>query len=625
MRYYEAVAILLLLVASFILGVYSGANHVSTYPVLASIMVVFFIIYSLPWMTGFLERSALSYATRKVLFMGRGVPTSLIRTQIILVESSILGLLLGIGYLVALGPRARSSITIPVILFSFIIIIIFSLVIVRLRGSLTISSRKTSVEVEFPFLLALMRALSETHLSLYDLLNIISESQALRAWSREVILAKRLSGTMGMSLLQTMSIIADTHPSKLVRDTFKRIVVVGNLAGTIRDVVSRTFSYVYGKLDMRLNALIDRLDLINGALMFGFMFIPILMATVAPLSHMTPVGVAGIVLMIEVPMVLLTYAILTAMYPSGFAAKPSTGINVLAILSITLVVAVTGVYLAPVIKYSLQPHTPSEYLLNPPSLGMSVEIYTLIVTLLLLPPTIVGEVLHRKLVLYSDLIKLTTDTAEVSASLGENFITLFTRESHRYGQKLRRLVKSIVESYQTPLFRKAVVARAPTLFHATFLETLLYALMIGAPATVLKGLTESYESLMRVWDKTRGVTRTLEGMIISLSGMMGFFIEYLYKMFYGFAQSIQQATQSGGSMMIGGAMTLLTINPSVFISLSALTSISVIIVSLFTGKTRGGSLIFGFRTALISFLLYQILEILVLHLVHGPSSLIAQH
>ena len=617
MKYYEALAVVFLLLASFIIGVQAGINKTNSYPILGLILLVFFLIYSFGWVTKALEKSALSYASKKILYMGRGVPTSLIRLQIILLEVGILGFMLGLGLIFALGPKARSNIFVPLVLFGFMAMIGISLVLIRLRGSLAIATRKTSVEVEFPFLLALMKALSATHLSLYDLLNIISESQALKAWAKEINLAKRLSGTMSISLLQAMALIADTHPSALVRDTFKRIVIVGNLAGTIRDVVDRTFSFVFDKLNMRLTSLVDKLDMINGLLMFGFMFMPIILATIAPLSNMSVIGVVGMVLIIEVPMSLLTYALLSAMYPSGFAAKPGATATALAIFSIIIIFILTGVYLAPIVSYSLEPHGRLEYITNPPQPGLRMEFLALGGILALLPPTILAEALYRKVSTYSKLIQVTTDAAEIAASLGENFITVFTRESYRYGDKIRKLVRSIVESYQTPLFRKALVAKAPTIFHATFLEALLYTLMVGAPAPVLNGLTEAYENLTRLWDKTKSVTRTLEGMIISLSAMLGFFIQYLYKMFYGFAQAIQQAMQAGGQYA-ASSMSLLSINPSIFLVLYALTSLSVIIVSLFTGKTRGGSLVFGFRTALLAFTLYQILSIIVVHFVKGP-------
>ena len=421
---------------------------------------------------------------------------------------------------------------------------------------------------------------------------------------------------MGLSLFQTISVISDTHPSKLVRDTFKRIVIVGNLSGTIRDVVERTFAFVYNKLDNRLNRLTDNLDMINGVLMFGFMFTPILMAIMAPLSRMSSVGISIMVMAIEVPTAILMYAVLTAVFPSGFAIKPSTGTTILATFSMLLVFVVTGIYVGPILSYSLSPHSQAEYLFNPPKPGMSIEVYTAIVTGLLFPPAIVGELLYRKVNLYSTLIKITTDVAEVSASLGENFITLFTRESHRYGKSARTLVRSIVEGYQTPIFRKVIVSKAPTIFHASFLETLLYTLMIGAPATVLKGLTESYESLTKIWDKTRSISRTVEGMILSLSGVLGFFLEYMHKIFMGFAQSIHSATRNGGATFISSVTNILSINPTVFVTLSAITSISIVVVSLMVGKTRGGSLIFGFRTALVAFLIYQTATILVIHMVN---------
>jgi len=617
MKYYEAPPIIILLLGSFIIGIVAGANHLNSYPILAAITLVFFVIYSFRWVSKAMESSALSYTSKNVLYMGRGIPSSFMRLQVILLELGILGFLLVLGYVVAIGTHFQRSFTLFAVIVSALSSIALSFVLIRLRGSLTISSRKTSVEVEFPFLLALMKALSSTHLSLYDLLNIISESNSLKAWAKEVQLAKRLSGTMSISLLQAMSIISDTHPSKLVRDTFKRIVVVGNLAGTIQSVVDRVFSFIYTKLNMRLESLVDRLDIINGMIMFGFLFIPIILATVAPLTHMSLLSIVGLVLVMEVPLAIFTYAILTALYPSGFSAKPSSVATAVAVFSIIVVFILSGLYLAPIISYGLASNKMLNYNTTPAP-GFNPIIYTIGVVIALLPPTIVAESLYRKVETYSSIIRLTTDVAEVSVSLGENFMTVLNRESYRYGSRVQRLVRTIVESYQTPLFRKAIITKAPTIFHASFLETLLYTLMIGAPSSVLKGLTEAYEGLTRLWEKTKSVTKTLEGMIISLSGMLGFFLEYLHKMFYGFAQTIQNATQNGNYYAFA-TLNLLSINPTTFVVLSVLTSVSIVMVSLFTGKTRGGSLLFGFRTALLSFLLYQIISMVVFNLVHTPG------
>ena len=617
MRYYEAVAVLFLIILSFAIGVDARTSNTSPYPLLVLVITSFFVVVAFGWLSTFIEKSALEEASRSILLLGRGFSTRTVRIQVIIMELGMIGVIAVLGMVIT--STRISPVKAGILLAGSILAIVIGALYTKIRNSMIISTRKTSVEVEFPFLLALMKTLSATHLGLYDLLNIIAESQALQAWAKEVRFAKRLATAMNISLFQAMSLIAEHHPSKLVRDTFKRIVVVGNLAGTVREVVSRTFSFIFDKLNMRLASLVDRLDIINGFLIFGFMFTPIILATVAPLSGMSVIGVIIATLAMEVPMSILTYALLSALYPSGFAAKPRILVIVIGIISLFIISILVGIHIAPIIQYSLEPHMNTEYITNPPRPGIRMEVLAIGGIIALLPPTILAEAMYRKILTYSKLIQITTDAAEIAASLGENFVTVFVRESHRYDKKIRRLVRSIVESYHTPLFRKAVVAKAPTIFHASFLEALLYTLQVGAPASVLKSLTESYENLTRLWDKTKSVTRTLEGMIISLSAVLGFFMQYLYKMFNSFAQSIQQAIEASGPY-VATSLQLLSINPSIFQVLYAIVGFSVIVVSLFAGKTRGGSLIFGFRTALISYTVYQILSIFVIHFVEGPVS-----
>ena len=620
MKYYEALAVAFLTISSFAIGIEAGASGAESYPILAMIIIVYFLIYSFGWISKYFEKSAVEYASKHLFVMGRGISTAVVRTQVILLEIGVLGLLLSSGLALALGMVGRENIVIPVLVLGFALLTVISLVLVRIRGGLSVSTRKTSVEVEFPFLLALMRTLAPTHLTLYDMVNIVAESGALRAWSREIRLAKRIAGAMNISLFQALTILSELHPSKTVRDTFKRIVVVGTLTGTVRDVVNRAFEYIFEKLNARMSSLVDKLDLINGSLLFGFMFIPILLTTIAPLSNMSALTVIGVILIIETPIGILTYALLTALYPSGFAVRAPTVVIAVSVASIAAVAVLTGIYLAPLIEFSLKPRTSISVLAAPqPQTGMSVEVYTVSVAFALLPAVLVTESLQRKLVLYSTVIRAATDAAEVAMSLGENFATVFQRESYRYGNSVARMAKTIIESYRTAVFRKAVVAKAPTTFHASFLEALLYALLYGAPAPVLKALTESYENMTKLWEKTRTVSRVVEGMIIALSAMLGFFLQYLYKMFASFAEGVYAAMKSGG-YYASTVTSLLSINPSVMLSISAVTGVSIILVSLFVGKTRGGSLVFGFRTALVSFLVYQAMAIIVQYFVASPLS-----
>lgn len=613
MRYYHAVAVTFLLLSSLIIGIVSRANNVEKLPMIPILLLFFMLVYIFDIVASRLERSAFEYAKKRLIYMGRGLPTRMVKIQVILIEIGVLGLVSIIAYLILKGARIDSGFMLPLLAVTFITIIVVSAFAVRLTGSLSVSSRKTNVEVEFPFLLALINTLSGTHLSLYDLLNIIEDSMALRAWSREVKLAKRLSLAMNVSLLQAMSVISDSHPSPLVRDVFKRIVVVGNLSGSIREVANRAFLYVNAKLQARLESLIDKLNIINGMLLFGFLFLPILIATISPLANLTPLHVAVVLLVVEAPLTILVYVLLTSIYPTGFSVKPPLYTVAVSALSLIGFLALTIITLLPIFQYYL---TPTTALLEgtSPNLLIPRALYFIIGLLLLVPPALMDIILYRKVSTYSKLIDVATDVAEISSAMGTNFVTLLTRESHRYGADFSRFVRRIVRSYQSPILRKLEVSKSPTIFHASFIEALLQALLLGSPPQVMASLTSSYEALKRAWEKAKSVSRTLELMIISMSAVLGFFITYIYKIFVGLANIIENANT--GALLFSGP-TLLNINPDVFISMIPLTGLTITTVAIFTGKSRGGSLIFGFRTALVAFALYAITVEAVDRLVKG--------
>jgi archaellum biogenesis protein FlaJ (TadC family) len=615
LRFYEAIAIIFLYILSFVFGIFAKVNHLNPHPFIATALLIFFLTYSFGWIYRYLEASSLRYATKKLLYMGRGIPRSLIKTQVVVLELSVIAIISIASYMVLAGPRIGFPPILPVVLAAFIATLGISLAIVRIRSAFTISSRKTSVEVELPFLLALMRALSETHLSLYDLLSIIEKSAALRAWAREIHLAKRMSAVMNVSLLQAIATLADTHPSATVRDIFKRIVTVGNLAGTIREVVDRAFSYVFERLESRLTRLTEKLDILNGVMMFAFMFLPIILVTVTPIMGQSVVDVLAMSIIIEVPGILVIYAFLSHMYPSGFVMATPRTLLFIAALSMSLIILFSGIYLQPIVAAYLAGYGALMNTRIEP--GLSEYLFYLMVGLTLLPVVIYSELWFSKVKAYTALIRVATDAADTSASLGENFATVFERLAMNRGEKVARLARSIIEGYRSEVFRKAIVLRAPSTFHASFIETLLYALVIGAPPKVLKSLTKSYEILTNLWERTSRISGALEGMIVSLGGMIGFFIKYLEKMFTGLHEMLQQASQVSGTGFVA-AFQIFRLDVNVYAVVTTITLLSLIIVSLFTGKTRGGSLVYGFRTSLMSFLVYVLVRIAVDLFVESP-------
>jgi len=608
LKFYEIIALIALLVLSFALGILSKIGYTSPYYAMIFIFLAAFIGVFLRAIWDAIEKTDIKYGEKAVLSLGRGLPPYIMKARMLILEISLLGIIALVSYV--LTARAQFSPLIGVALVVLTASAIMSVFLTRIIGVSLISSRKTSAEIELPFLLAFMRAISATHLTFYELLDIIAESEAFKWWSREIRFAKKLSRVMNISLVKALELIASSHPSKTVKEMLTRLAIAGSMIGEIRDVVERVFSYIYDKLTQKIASLVDRLDIMNGLLLFGFMFMPIILATMSPLTGMRPVNIVALILIIEAPLAILVYALLSAIYPSGFAVKPSTVLTLLSIASILIILVASGVYLAPIIT---APPTRTD--VQP---GIPIELFFIIIAVVLTPTTVLAELLYRQVETYSALIKLSTDVAEVSASLGENFITLLQEKAPQYGEKVQRLVRNIATGYTSPYLRKAVTVKAPTIFHASFIELIVYAILLGAPHTMLKSMTETYETLLKIYDRTKSVSRTLEGMVVSLAGMLGFFIEYLAKTFTAFARTISTAIQVAGTMQIPPLVRSFIVSSGVFSTISVITLISILIVALFTGKTRGGTVVLGFRTALLAFITYAATSLIVRHFVPSP-------
>jgi len=608
LRFYEVVAVVVLLLLSFALGVLSSSGYTSPYYALIFIFLATFISVFSRAIWDAIEKMDVAYAEKVVLSLGRGLPPYVMKARMLVLEISLLGIIAIVSYV--LTARVSFTPLLGLVVLLLVASAVISLFLTRIIGASMISARKTSAEVELPFLLAFMRAISATHLTFYEIMDIISESEAFKWWAREIRFVKKLSRLMNVSLVNALELMASAHPSKTAREMLMRLAVAGSMIGEVREVVDRVFSYVYEKLTQKIASLVDKLDIVNGLLLFGFMFVPILQATMAPITGASPVSVLGIILVIEMPLAILVYALLSAIYPSGFAIKPGTSITLLSIASAMVIVVAGGIYLAPIVTAP-----PTAGNVQP---GIPLELFFAITAVALAPTAVLAELLYRQVETYSALIKLSTDVAEVSASLGENFVKLLQEHAPRYGKRVEKLVRSVTSGYTSPYLRRVVTMKAPTIFHASFVELLVYAILLGSPYTVLRQMTETYEALQKIYDKTKSASRTLEGMVVSLAGMLGFFIEYLSKTFASFARTIAVATQTAGSAMIPSMVRSFMVSTVVFSAISVATIISILLVALFVGKTRGGTVVLGFRSALLAFLAYASATLIVRYLVPSP-------
>lgn len=601
MKIYEVVAVSSLLLISFAFGVITRVYNLNFIVSVLVISLFFFTLLTFLKVHSSLEQTQLNTLSKKMVLMGRGIPTSFIRKQILLVEIAIITILTLSTYNLITLRVGKADPLLIISLIGSAILLVVSLYLIRFRVSFTIASRKTSAEVELPFFLSFIWSMSETHLTLYDLFSMIERSVALKAWSKEIAFAKKLASALNTSLIQALNTLSETHPSPIVKDIFKRIVTVGHGTGSARNVVRKAFRYIYEQMQDRLLKLTEKLDVVNGVIIFGFLFLPIILATTSPISGYTAVDVFFITLIVEVSLSLIMYAFISHIYPSGFVIITPKYLTLMSFISVFFSMVFIFIYLHPALTTIHLITMPQVDVMN---WGLHEHVLFVLVITSLTPSFIYSEMWLRRVRNYVCLLKLISDAVEVSVSTGENFVSVLERMMLRESQQVQRLVRMLVSGYRSDDVRRMIVSKAPSIFYASFIEAVLYSLLIGAHPKVLTTIVNTYESMERVAERIGRLSRTLEVMIVCLSGMLGFFIKYLEKMFSNFFGLISAAGKE--FYMTQAIFTVFQFSPSTFVALTGVSLITLIVVSLFTGKTRGGSLIYGMRTAEFAIICYAV-------------------
>jgi archaellum biogenesis protein FlaJ (TadC family) len=493
----------------------------------------------------------------------------------------LLGLVLGF---------IQGYIPLAIFLVAFILALLFGVVLVfpSLYVSFTTSTRKTSCEIELPFLLLLFRVLSSTHLTLYDILSAVENSRALRAWASEVKNARKIATVLNTSLLTAMSIVSENHPSATVRDVFRRILTVSISTGYLRDVVERAFGHIYVQLEARLSGLAEKFTIIYGILIFALLFTPIVFAVVTPLYGGDLAMSFLVPLAISVLFFFMIYAVVASVYPSAFAVTPPRVLVYLSLISFT----------GPLVLVASQ----ALLIITGLSDSLNTQLLALGITLTIAPSVFYAELWLKRVSLYDKLIRLVSDAISVSVSLGENFAAVVERLAPKYGRSVEGLARRVLLGYHVEPIKDRVLREAPSLYHATFLEALFQALVMGAKPEMLKSLATSYEQLVNVYSKLQSLARTQELMLLGLTGMVSVFMGYIRGLFTQYFNMVKNIGAQGGWTV--NIQLFVNFNPVVYDVLACSILISLLFASIIVGKLRGGSALYAFRTTLLLLLLY---------------------
>lgn len=580
-----------LLLLSYTIGVFLKVTKTPIIYGYLLIPALLFMIYVNEYIFKVFKTFVDKLSSTKMLYMGRPLsPREVVSYALIFqLASYFLVVVVALGIILVAGYGTIPA-WLPIVVLALLVVFIIVAIFPNLQVAFVASARKTNTEIELPFLLMTFRVLGSTHLTLYDILYAVENSKALRAWSVEVKNARRLATFLGSSLITAISVLAENHPSSIVRDVFRRLLTVAISLGSVREVAEKAFGQIYAQLQARLEGLTDKLALINGVLVFVFLFIPVIFVVVTPLYG----GSLEMMLLIPLSMFLLfyfvIYAVAASIYPSAFELSPPRPLKYISMVTYATIIfsaMFSGIHIVATRTTAL------------------LLFGTAIVPIVLVAPVAVySELLYRKAKIYDKFIRMALDAATISASLGENFVTVLERLAPKYGKEVEKLAHKVLLAQSSEYLKRELVEKAPSLFHAAFLETLLNSLALGAKPEMVKELASSYEYLLNIYSKLNNTARVQELLMIGIVSMLSWFTGYIRGVFSSYMSIIQEA--GAGGMWTVNIKNYIKFNPLVYDVLHCSVTISLLFLASIVGKMRGGSLVYGFRTALVLLILFNI-------------------
>jgi len=522
-----------------------------------------------------------------LLTTGRGLKVSEIKLLgLVLKIVEILVLLLSIFtvlYTTILGLNT-------VLLIATCLAIALLVVILLLPRILTYSwtsQRKTSIEVELPYLAILLRVVSAMNIPIYDVLSLIENSTALQASAREVKFARKIAMATRVSLLGALDNVFSHHPSEKVVNYLRRLIIAASTYGDLASVSEKIFDTFYNLFESKISGLVGNFTIIVGTSLFVYLFLPVIIAAVAPVMGGSLLLVLGVSLSIQVFVFFALYAMIMSLYPTSLVVKPSSRLRVVSIATIVLTLSI--------LLYNL-----FSTLTN--NMPLSDNTVFTLIPLITAPALVLSELEYRRVALYDSFVRVASEALSLAAATGENPASSLERSASRYGRRIVRFTRTITTGYVSEKLRKAIVARSPSLFHAAFIETLVNILRLGATPEMLRLFTSSFERLNTLVSRVRGFAKSLEAVMTGLVAVVGGFLTYINRVFETILSLIQSAKTS-----VSIPLSIpFTYDPRIYSLLFNLSILSLLFISLFIGYIRGGSYTYSFRTFIVMLIVYMV-------------------
>jgi archaellum biogenesis protein FlaJ (TadC family) len=455
------------------------------------------------------------------------------------------------------------------------------------------SQRKTSVEVELPYVIILLRVLSALKMPIYEILSLIESSVALSASSREIKFARKIATITRTSLLSALDRVFANHPSERVVNYLRRIITAAVTHADYSGVAEKAFDAIYAWFESRVLGLVGNFTIIVGTSLFVYLFIPVIVSAIAPVFGGGLLMILGVSLTMQVFVFFTLYASIMSLLPSSLIIKPSKRLKIASTIAL---VGVVSIVLYNVFSLVAGRELPVNW--GYVTLGLIVG--------LTIPVLVLSELEFRRVVFYDMFVRVSSEALSTAAATGENPVSLLERSAVRYGKRAVRFTRTITTGYLSERLRRGIITRAPSIYHAAYLETLLAVFRLGATPEMLRLFTMSYERLSTQVSRVRGFARTLEAIMAGLVAVIGGFLAYIDRVFTRILELVREATGATGFTV--PLAVPFTYDPKIYLLLDNLSLLSLLFISIFIGCVRGGSYTYSFRSFTVMLVLYIVFK-----------------
>jgi len=471
-----------------------------------------------------------------------------------------------------------------VLLAGLLVTALFSMIIFMLPKTRA-DTRGIREEDELPYLITYMRSLIDSHISFAELVDTITRLTSLKAWAKEMQIVVNFAKAFRVSITTAMYKIAEYHPSKEIAAIMKRIAVMGETKGDLRDLLDRLSTIYIERFFAKLSKTYDVINEVFMTAQYMIVIIPLLSVIFGPISGMSTsiliLASYGAIFMVGFLLITLFYM----NFPKMLIRKTGQKDKIVAIIGYTLL-------LSNLLYFVISSYPIYKASLILAGISAPFAIYT-------------AKKIYDERV-FSKFITTVLDTIEESASLGENVaFKLVERAKKEKNKKVSVWLNRLAESVIQPRLIDALKRIAPTRLHELFLESFQNIVRYGAKIKAFESMTKVFENVIEKSNtiKSKAGQFSLTTIVISvvLGGLLGMIINVM--LLLSGISNYMMTSASGGFAL---TMFNFSISPQEITKLAYSLLVAVVVFSISSDTGKHGTFVYGISILPIALLLFGI-------------------